>query len=119
MTTPSGHTRAISASRVKGTTIYDTAGESIGHVEDVILDKMSDKILFAVLGFGGFLGVGEKYHAVPWSLLDYSKERGGYTVPLGKEALKAAPIYDFDTLLKDDGAIGAHVETYYGRGKAA
>ncbi len=118
MTTPAGHTRAISASRVKGTTIYNTAGESIGHVEDVILDKMSDKIMFAVLGFGGFLGMGEKYHAVPWSMLDYSKERGGYIVPLTKDALKAAPVYDMDALLKDDGAIGTHVETYYGR-KAA
>jgi len=114
MSTPSGHTRAISASRVKGTTIYNTAGENIGHVEDVILDKMSDKIMFA----GGFLGIGEKYHAVPWTMLDYSKERGGYIVPLSKDALKAAPVYDFDELLKDDGAIGAHVESYYGR-KAA
>ncbi len=118
MSTPSGHTRAISAARVKGTTIYNTAGESIGHVEDVILDKMSDRILFAVLGFGGFLGIGEKFHAVPWSLLDFDKERGGYVVPLSKEALKAAPVYDFSDLLQDDGAIGRHVNEYYGR-KAA
>ncbi len=115
MTTASGHTRAISAARVKGTTIYNTAGDSIGHVEDVILDKMSDRIMFAVLGFGGFLGIGEKYHAVPWSLLDYDKDKGGYVVPLSKDALKAAPVYDFDQLLKDDGAIGRHVDTYYGR----
>lgn len=118
MTTPSGHTRAISATRVKGTTIYNTAGDSIGHVEDVILDKMSDRIMFAVLGFGGFLGLGEKYHAVPWSLLDYDKEKGGYVVPFNKETLKAAPVYDFDQLLKDDGAIGRNVDAYYGR-KAA
>ena len=118
MTTPTGHTRAISAARVKGSTVYNSAGESIGHVEDVILDKMSDRILFAVLGFGGFLGIGEKYHDVPWSLLDYSKERGGYVVPLSKDALKAAPVYDMAELLKDDGAIGRHVDTYYGR-KAA
>jgi sporulation protein YlmC with PRC-barrel domain len=118
MTTPSGHTRAISAARVKGTTVYNTAGESIGHVEDVILDKMSDKIMFAALGFGGFLGIGEKYHAIPWAMLDYDKEKGGYVVAMSKEALKAAPVYDLSDLLKDDGAIGRHVDAYYGR-KAA
>lgn len=118
MTTPKGHTQAISAARVKGTAVYNSAGESIGQVEDVILDKMSDRIMFAILSFGGFLGIGEKYHAVPWSMLAYSKDRGGYVVPLTKDALKAAPVYDIDALLKDDGAIGTHVNAYYGR-KAA
>ena len=70
MPTPSGHTSAIRASKVKGTSVYNTAGESIGTVEDIVLNKTSNDIMFAVLGFGGFLGIGEKYHPVPWSLLD-------------------------------------------------
>lgn len=118
MTTPAGHTRAISASRVSGTSVYNTANESIGTVQDVILDKMSDKIMFAVLSFGGFLGIGEKYHAIPWSMLDYDKEKGGYIVAMGKDALKAAPVYDMSDLLKDDGAIGRHVDSYYGKAAA-
>ena len=60
MPTPSGHTRAIVASRVTGTSVYNPQGEKIGHVEDIVLDKMTDKVMFAVLGFGGFLGIGEK-----------------------------------------------------------
>ena len=84
-------------------------------VEDVILDKMSDRIMFAVLGFGGFLGIGEKFHAVPWSLLDYDKERGGYVVPLTKEQLEAAPMYDSEGEPDwDDKAYGKRVHDYYG-----
>jgi hypothetical protein len=59
--------------------------------------------LFAVVGFGGFLGIGEKYHAVPWSLLDFDPKRGGYVVPFSKEQLRAARAYDIDELTKDEG----------------
>ena len=75
MTTPSGHTSAILASKVKGTNVYNTADEKIGHVEDVVLDKQTNRIMFAALGFGGFLGIGEKFHPVPWSMLTYSKDK--------------------------------------------
>ena len=60
MPTASGHTTAIRASKVKGTTVYNTSGDKIGHVEDVILDKESDRILFAALGFGGIGIVGQR-----------------------------------------------------------
>jgi sporulation protein YlmC with PRC-barrel domain len=58
MTTTTGHTKAIQASRVIGTSVYNTAGENIGTIEDVMLDKLSNGIMFAVIGFGGFLGIG-------------------------------------------------------------
>jgi sporulation protein YlmC with PRC-barrel domain len=103
MTTHTGHTSAIQASRVIGTTVYNTAGEHIGTIEDVMLDKMSNGILFAVIGFGGFLGIGEKYHAIPWSVLDYQRSQGGYVVPFSKEQLKAAPAYSINELTADDG----------------
>ena len=89
MTTHTDHTAAIPASKVIGTSVYNGAGESIGTIEDVMLDKSSNGIMFAVIGFGGFLGIGEKYHAVPWSALDYSVERGGYVVPFSKDQLEA------------------------------
>ena len=105
MTTASGHTRAILASKVKGTSVYNTAGTKIGHVEDVVLDKKSDSIMFAALGFGGLLGMGEKYAPVPWSLLDYNPDRGGYVVPMSEDMIKKAPAYDLDDLTKDDGSL--------------
>ena len=106
MTTPSGHTSAILASRVKGTSVYNTSGDKIGHVEDVVLDKMSDHIMFAALGFGGVMGMGETYYPVPWSVLDYNPDKGGYVVPMTKDALKNAPSYELKDLTKNDGDFG-------------
>lgn len=103
MTTASGHTEAIAASRVIGTSVYNTAGQSIGTIEDVMLDKTSNGIMYAVIAFGGFLGIGEKYHAVPWSALDYEKNRGGYVVPFTREQLEAAPAHSIEELTGMDG----------------
>ena len=104
MPTASGHTTAILASKVQGTSVYNKAGEKIGHVEDVVLDKLSNQIMFAVLGFGGFLGAGEKYYPVPWATLDYDPEEGGYVIPMDKDQLEAAPAYEMDELVNGDGA---------------
>lgn len=103
MATASGHTEAIQASRVIGTDVYNTAGEHIGSIEDVMLDKTSNNIMFAVIGFGGFLGIGEKYHAIPWSTLDYDPANGGYVVPFTKEQLQSAPVHDINDLTSSDG----------------
>jgi sporulation protein YlmC with PRC-barrel domain len=113
MPTASGHTRAIRASKVQGTTVYNNDGSSIGTVEDVVLDKTSSNIMFAVVGFGGFLGLGEKYHPLPWALLNYDKDKGGYVVPLTKAVLQAAPAYDIDDLTKHDGEIRDKSYSYY------
>jgi sporulation protein YlmC with PRC-barrel domain len=115
MPTASGHTDAIRASRVIGSTVYNTAGETIGEIEDVMLEKTSNDIMFAVVGFGGFLGMGEKYHAVPWSVLDYDPGLGGYVVPLSKEQLQAAPVYDVDELTEEDGRKAREMSFQYYR----
>ena len=113
MTTSSGHTSAILASKVKGTAVYNGTGDRIGTVEDIVLDKQTNQILFAALGFGGFLGIGEKYHPVPWSLLDYSEDKGGYVVPMNKDVLQNAPNYDLKDLVKHDGSLGGIREKSY------
>jgi sporulation protein YlmC with PRC-barrel domain len=99
MPTASGHTAAIRAKRVIGSSVKNTAGDKIGKVEDIVLDKTSNKILFAVVGFGGFLGVEEKYHPI-----DYVESEDSYVVPFTKEQLKAAPADSIDQLTKGDGA---------------
>jgi sporulation protein YlmC with PRC-barrel domain len=115
MTTPSGHTEAIPASRVIGTSVYNAAGESIGEIEDVMLDKLSNGIMFAVIGFGGFLGMGEKYHAIPWASLDYDEDQGGYVVPFSEDQLKAAPTHSIEELTKGDGETARDESySYYG-----
>jgi sporulation protein YlmC with PRC-barrel domain len=115
MTTPAGHTRAILASRVKGTSIYGPGGAVVGHVEDIVLDKMSNEILFAVIGFGGMAGMGEKYHPVPWSSLDYDKQTGGYVVGFGPDFLENAPTYQLDELTEEDGKFIQKATEYYHR----
>ena len=102
MTTASGHTTAIRASRVIGTPVKDGSGETIGKVEDVILEKTDNKIMFAVVGFGGVLGMGEKFHPLPWSVLDYDEEAQAYIVPYTKEQLKSAPADTIKELTRDD-----------------
>lgn len=106
MPTPEGHTSAILASKVKGTAVYDSTGDKVGHVEDVVLDKLSNGIMFAAVGFGGILGMGEKFAPVPWAVLDYSEDKNGYVVPMNKEQLQAAPVYDLKDLIQGDGQAG-------------
>lgn len=103
MPTTTGHTTAIRASRVIGTDVKDAAGETIGKIEDLILDKTDNAIMFAVVGFGGFLGMGEKFHPLPWSSLDFDPDLNGYVVPFSKEQLKAAPADTIKELTKEDG----------------
>jgi len=103
MTNASGHTRAIRAKHVIGTNVKDTAGNKIGSVEDVVLDKESNNVMFAVVGFGGFLGVAEKYHPIPWAALAYDPEENAYIVTFTKDQLEAAPAGSIDELTEDDG----------------
>jgi sporulation protein YlmC with PRC-barrel domain len=103
MTTSTGHTSAIPATKVLGTRVQDRAGNKIGEVKDVILDKQSPHIMFAVLSFGGFLGVGEKYHPIPWAALDYDEDANSYVVPFSREQLQAAPAGSVEELTQNDG----------------
>ena len=103
MPTPSGHTSAIRARKVLGTTVQDPSGRKIGSIEDIVLDKQSNNILFAIVSFGGFLGVAEKYHPIPWASLDYEESQGAYVVEFTKEQLQAAPAASLDELTGDGG----------------
>jgi sporulation protein YlmC with PRC-barrel domain len=113
MTTATGHTSAIRAKKVIGTSVKNTAGEKIGKVEDIVLEKTSNKILFAVVGFGGFLGIEEKYHPIPWSALNYNEAEDSYVVPFSKEQLKAAPADSLEQLTRNDGANSTYTDRTY------
>ena len=102
----------ISADRVEGTAVYNTEGDKLGHVEDVMLHKLSGRVAYAVVSCGGFLGVGEKYLPVPWSVLSYSEEKGGYVVPASRSTLEEAPSFSPD-MRADDSAWRERVHTHY------
>jgi sporulation protein YlmC with PRC-barrel domain len=104
MTTPAGHTSAIRAKKVIGTNVKDRQGQKIGEIEDIVLDKQSNNIMFAVVSFGGFLGIGEKYHPLPWATLDYDESDNGYVVDVTEAQLRAAPTASIDELTRGDGS---------------
>ena len=88
------HTHVISSDRVTGTSVYNIAGEKLGSVYKVMLDKYSGKVAYALMSFGGFLGIGEKYHPLPWTALKYDTSKEGYVVNLDKRTLEGAPTVD-------------------------
>ena len=112
-----GHPLILS-SRVTGTPVYDRAGNRLGHVDDLTIEKRTGRTIYAIMSFGGFLGIGEKFHPVPWSLLDYDLARGGFVVPIDPAELKAAPSYDSAEIRAlggpDHRAYGDTIYGYYG-----
>jgi sporulation protein YlmC with PRC-barrel domain len=103
----------ISAGRVQGTNVYNASGEHLGHVEDLMLHKVTGKVAYALMAFGGFLGIGEKYHPLPWSMLKYDVGQEGYVVPLDRKQLEGAPAYERDDFDYDDAEWRDRVHTYY------
>ena len=90
-TNPSGH--LIAAKSVQGTTVYNTALEKLGAVHDVKIDKATGRIANAILSFGGFLGIGDRYYPLPWEKLTYNTEVGGFVVDIDRDVLEGAPSY--------------------------
>ena len=83
----------IGSDKVDGTAVYGTDQKKIGSIERVMIDKISGKVAYAVLSFGGFLGMGEDHYPVPWATLKYDTELNGYRVNLTKDQLNKAPKY--------------------------
>ena len=81
----------IMTSRVTGAAVYNRAGERIGHVQDLSVQKVSGHVVYAIMSFGGFLGIGERLHPLPWSMLEYDTDKLGYVVSLDKSVLEKAP----------------------------
>src|SRR3954447_24023195 len=97
--------RLIAASKVNGTAVYNRAGEKLGSVYDVMIDKRSGTAEYAIMSFGGFLGIGDSYHPLPWKALTYDENQGGYVVNLDRSRLEGAPTYTSnDTATWDDPA---------------
>ena len=83
----------IGSDKVEGTAVYGANDTKIGSIERLMIDKLSGKVSYAVLSFGGFLGMGEDYYPVPWSTLNYDTNLAGYRVNLTKDQLEKAPSY--------------------------
>jgi sporulation protein YlmC with PRC-barrel domain len=105
--------RVIPAKRVNGTDVYSQRGEHLGEIDDVMIDKRSGEVVYAIMSFGGFLGIGEKYHPLPWQVLTYDTDLSGYVVNVNEAELKKAPYYSRDELSESDVTWRDKVFGYY------
>ena len=86
----------ISSRRVEGTAVYNRADERLGTIHSVMIEKRSGKVAYALLSFGGFLGLGEHVHPMPWEVLTYDVDLDAYVVDLTREQLENAPTLRLD-----------------------
>jgi hypothetical protein len=105
----------IPARRVCGSDVFNQAKEKIGRIEDVALDKRTGKVAYAILSFGGIMGIGEKHQPLPWSVLKYDTELSGYKVSITREFLALAPKLNVSDLSGwDDTPDREAFHAYYG-----
>jgi hypothetical protein len=104
----------IGSDKVDGTNVYGTDDEKIGSIERVMIGKKDGKVAYAVLSFGGFLGMGDEHYPIPWSELTYDTRLGGYRTNISREQLEGAPKYSGDSWDWDDRNRGRQVYDYYG-----
>jgi sporulation protein YlmC with PRC-barrel domain len=113
----------IASNKVEGTSVYSPDGDKLGSVYNFMVDKRTGQVEYAVLQFGGLFGLGSDYYPLPWDVLTYDEDQGGYVVELTKEQLENAPHYapneepEFDSDYRgqiygaygtDGGGIAAH-----------
>jgi PRC-barrel domain len=105
----------ISSKKVEGTSVENPEGESLGSIRDVMIDKISGQVAYAVLKYGSVLGIGGKLFALPWEVLEYDAERGAYIIDLPQDQLRNAPSYEENTQPDwSDPAWNRSVYDYYG-----
>lgn len=102
----------IASDKVEGTAVRNRQGEKLGTIERVMIDKQSGQVAFAIMSFGGFLGIGEKYHPLPWEILTYDTDEDAYVVNLDRSTLENAPTISDENEFFSPG-YGNQVHDYY------
>lgn len=89
--TETGDHSLISSDRVNGTEVFSPQGERVGQIDHLVIDKQSGNIAYAVMSFGGFLGIGAESYPLPWAKLSYDTSKGGFVTDVTREQLEGAP----------------------------
>ena len=103
----------IAAEKVNGTNVYNLAGENLGTIDDIMIDKVSGHAIYAVMSFGGCLGMGKKHNPLPWGTLKYDDKKSGYVINMDKKQLQDSPNYDIGSDFKWTPEYGRKVDSYY------
>lgn len=108
----------VKTAEIIGTPVMNTAGENLGEIKEIVLDKLTGKVQYAVLAFGGILGLGDKLFALPWEVLSYDETEDAFILNIDKEILKTAPGFDKNRWpdLADAKLIGT-ITTFYAKYK--
>ena len=107
--------RVMGASTLNGDNVVNKAGEDIGKIDEIMIDTPTGRIAYAVLSFGGFLGMGDKLFAIPWSRLSLDEGRKVFVLDVDRVTLEKAPGFDKDNWPDmTDHAWGSRIYTYYG-----
>jgi len=105
----------IGSDKVEGTAVYGADTNKIGSIKRVMIDKNSGRVSYAVLSFGGFLGIGDDYYPLPWLSLKYDTNLGGYVAGITADQLKGAPKYANEASLNwSDAGTAKSIDDYYG-----
>ncbi len=102
----------IASNKVEGTSVYSRAGDKLGSISHFMVSKSSGTVSYAVMSFGGFLGMGTDEYTLPWEKLEYNADKGGYVVDITKEQLDQAPTYNPND--ENNRNYYEGVSTYYG-----
>lgn len=104
----------IGSDKVEGTAVYGADGEKIGSIERVMIEKIGGKVSYAVLSFGGFMGIGDDHYPLPWQSLKYNTDLGGYQTMITADQLQGAPKYSDESEWDwEDRSRGRAVYDYY------
>jgi sporulation protein YlmC with PRC-barrel domain len=113
---PNTETRVLSASTMIGDQVHNSQGEHLGKIEELMIDMPTGQVGYAVLSFGGFLGVGDKLFAVPWQALELRPDRHEFVLDVPKDRLKNAPGFDKNNWPSTaDRTWGSQIHEFYGR----
>lgn len=104
----------IASNKVEGTRVYSVDGRRLGIVENFMVGKRTGRVEYVVLSFGGVLGVGDRHFPIPWDMLDYDEEYGGYVVDLTPRDLERAPSHRAGAAPRYDRDYRADIRDYYG-----
>jgi hypothetical protein len=103
----------IGSDKVEGTAVYDANGEKMGSIKRVMIEKRSGQVAYAVISFGGFLGIGDDHYPIPWAALKYDTSLGGYRTLITEQQLKSAPKYQGESWDWQDHERARKVYDYY------
>lgn len=106
--------RLIASNKVEGTAVYSRDGQRLGSIYNFMVDKVSGQVEYAVMAYGGFLGMGQRYYPLPWRVLTYQTDAGGYVIDMRARDFEDAPSFGRDDEPEFDREYGRRVHSWYG-----